>query len=211
MASGSGSLIDADLVAAFCPAAASLDPAALQLLIAANEELMNSVTSAASQTAGAGTHLFTRVYGRRTLLLPERVSSITSVTEHYTYASHADDLLLDATDWLLSPDGTAIERVADGLNQSRGPGWADEVTVVYVGVGNSALRQKVLAELVCFDVTDSQSQLSGATSGLQRRRLGDYEEEFAQGSSSGAGGGVQKSKEDILSQLAPGAALPVFS
>lgn len=207
--SGSGSLVDADIVTGFCPAAANLDPANLQLLIEANEELMNSVTSAASQTAGAGSHLFTRVYGRRTLLLPERVASITSVTEHWTYDDHADDLVLDPSDYLLSPDGTAIERIPDGLNQHVSGGFADEVTVVYVGVSNNALRQKVLAELVCWDVTNPGSSVS-ASGGITRRRLGDYEEEHSGGSAASAGPQVKQSKEDILSQLAP-QALPVFS
>jgi hypothetical protein len=200
------SLVSPAEVAARYPAAASHDQTDLQLIIDANEQLMNTRLSAAGINTGSST-IVQFAYPASVVLLPERVGSITSISEHWLFADPSSDITLDPTDYRLAPDGTAVERLIDGPN-SRDT-FGDEITIEYVGFDTLALRKNVLMQLVLLDLSVSGSGASGnANSVLTSRRLGDYAETFSSGASA-FGGGIAADKENILAQLAP--ALPLFA
>ena len=191
------SLVSTTEVIARVPGASALDPAALQLIIDANEELMAGLGGGTT-----GTQTVRLVGSNRTvILLPERVGSITSVTEHWIFQDVLDDTVLEADDWRLAPQGTAIERREDGTHQQLG--FADEIIVVYEPRDVTALRKNVLIQLCAVDINLTSS------TGITRQRLGDYEEEHGGAQGSSGAGGVADLKRAILEQLA--SPLPVFA
>ena len=189
------SLVSTAEVIARIPAAGNLASDDLQLLIDANEILLrNRVTV----RADADVELrFTGTYGKNVILLPARFASIDTVTEHWLFADPTSDITLAEDDWLLGPDGTAIERLEGGTNPSGG--FSDEVIVAGTLLDQTALLKNILIQLCAIDVNGT------ANAGLKRQRLGDYEEE----KNDSAQSGVAQQKENILSQLAT--PLPLFS
>lgn len=185
------SLVTTAEVIARVAAAGNIDTDALQLIIDANEILMNSrMTPVVAEFTMRG-------YPASVLLLPERVASIDSVTEHWLFADSSSDIELDPTDFRLAPGGTAIERREDGVNVSNV--FSDEVIITATPYETEALRKNILIQLCAVDVNSTGS------AGLKRQRLGDYEEEKADS----AQNGIAVQKAAILDQLMP--ALPVFS
>ncbi len=200
------SLVSPDDVAKRCPNAADHDQEDLQLIIDANEAMMNGFLSSAAQSDGSATIRVRQMFGRTVMLLPERVASITSVVEHWLYNDSGSDLTLDPTDYRLAPDGTALERLPDGVHQR--PYFADELIITYVGGPTESIRKNVLLQLVCYDVGAASAPGGNPNVAMTGRRLGDYSEQFGQGS--GATGGINEDKQRILDQLV-GTSLPIFA
>lgn len=188
------SLVSVDEVRARVKAAVSLSTDAVQGIIDGNEVLLNSRVR---DSAAGPVTVTLDGYPMSVLLLPERVASITSVTEHWLFTDASSDLLLDDTDWRLAPSGTAIERLTDGVNQR--DSFADRVVIEYEPLDTLALRKNILIELCAADL--------GFTPGIQSQTLGDYSETKASSQSGQAS--IVAIKEDILAQLAP--QLPLFS
>lgn len=194
------SLVSTDEVVARCASAGALDSDALQGIIDANEILVRTHDTGSADTSASVT-IRLRGYPASVLLLPERVASVESVIEHWTFADPVSDVTLDDDDWTLAPRGTAIERREDGTNPQLG--FADEIVVTYTPFNVEALRKNVLIQLSCLDVNVT------ASTGISRQRLGDYEEEHGGAPGASGAGGIADQKEAILAQLTP--SLPVFS
>jgi hypothetical protein len=178
------------------PALAKLTSGALQDLLDANEVLVRKRIGGELDSTDSVT-VTVPGYPASVLLLPERVASITSITEHWALADVLSDIELDAADWRLYRQGTAIERLLEGPNPSEP--FADYVIIEYVPFDENALRKNVIIQLCNADVN--------FTPGISSQRLGDY----AETKSSSATGQVSIAgiKEDILSQLDP--VYPVFA
>lgn len=190
------SIVTTDEVIARVPAAGALETAALQGIIDANEVLMAKRLGGALDSTAAATVTIPG-YPSTVLLLPERVASIDSVTEHWRHTDSGSDVVLDATDWRLFRQGTAIERLIDGAN--RRDTFADEVIIEYTPWNEEVLRKNVLIQLVEADLNYAP--------GIQSQRLGDYAETRA--SSAQGQASLVAIKDDILAQLDP--TLPVFA
>jgi hypothetical protein len=98
-------------------------------------------------------------YGATSWIYPSRpIATITSITE--TVGSV--DTILATSDYKIH-DGRSIERLQTGTNPRAG--WGHRVRLVYVPVDTSALRIRVLIDLV---------RLALAHTGMQSQSFGDF-------------------------------------
>lgn len=153
------------------------DEALLILLDAAKSEII--------RYAGPGGDVTEMLSGPGDLLaLSAPAESITGIV--------ADDVTLDTTDYrVLSP--TLLLRLATGTNPAYA--WGHHVFVTYVTEDDSALRQRVQADLVRHAIASTPG--AGA---LASQKIGTWEETYATSSSTT----YTQTREDILSTLSTG-------
>jgi hypothetical protein len=142
--------------------ATSLGDPALQRLIDAAEGAITSRFGALGQFTER------RRGGGLLLFLSRPAGTIASVTERYGDPVGMTDVLLDATDYTLLPDGQTLRREWTGTHKA--DRWTDDVIVVQTPADDTAERVRVAIALVKLDLTYNP--------GLTDERIGDWSESY---------------------------------
>lgn len=158
---------------------AILDPAkfrehqATTLPDTALQRLIDAALGAITTRYGPLTAFTERRRGGGVLLFLSRpAASITTVTERYGDPLGMTDVVLDATDYTLLPDGQTLRREWTGTH--RADRWTDDVIIALVPADTTAERVRVAIGLVKLDLSHNP--------GLTAEKVGDWEATYADNS-----------------------------
>lgn len=120
----------------------TLDDASLQLLLDAAEDEIDRYAG----PVGSVEELFYN--GGRLLVLSRQAASITSIEETSLSSNIDYDPALDATDYIIWPQGTTIERVPGGTTSRHT--FRGRTRVTYTPVDDTNIRKVVQSDLVAL-------------------------------------------------------------